>query len=339
MTKLFTEFQLKNMRLRNRIVMAPMCMFCAEDGLVNDWHFVHYTTRAVGGAGLIVVEATGVESGGRITDHDLGLWKDDQIEGMARIVAACKEQGAMIGIQLAHAGRKSEVTLEEPVAPSPIAFSDRYRVPRELMVDEIKQIIASFKAAAVRADKAGFDTIEIHAAHGYLISEFLSPLTNLRTDEYGGSIENRSRFLKEILREIRTVWPQDKPILVRVSAEDYMEGGNQVEVIAKVLKELKGEGIDLVNVSSGGVVNVRPKDFPGYQVTFAEIIRKETGIPVIAGGLLASPQMAEEILQNERADMIFLGRELLRNPYWPLNAAHELGASITWPVPYERGKR
>lgn len=339
MAKLFTEFQLKNMLVKNRIVMAPMCMFCAKDGFVNDWHFVHYTTRAVGGVGLIVVEATGVESRGRITDHDLGLWRDDQIEGMARIVEACKAQGARIGVQLAHAGRKSEVTLEEPVAPSPIAFSERYRVPRELTIEEIKEVVASFRNAAVRADKAGFDTIEIHAAHGYLISEFLSPLTNQRTDEYGGSAENRSRFLKEVLREIRDVWPQNKPILVRVSAEDYMEEGNHVEVIARVLRELKEEGIDLVNVSSGGVVNVRPKDYPGYQVKFAEIIRKETGIPVIAGGLLSSPQMAEEILQNERADMIFLGRELLRTPYWPLNAAHELGESVAWPTPYERGKK
>ena len=338
MSLLLSEYQLKDMKIRNRIVMPPMCMYSAQEGMVNDWHLIHYATRAVGGVGLILIEATGVESRGRITDHDLGLWKDEQVEGMARLVRICKEQGAKVGVQLAHAGRKSEVTLEHPVAPSPIAFNDKYRTPAELKKEELPGIITAFRDAARRADQAGFDTIEIHGAHGYLINEFLSPLTNKRTDEYGGSPENRSRLLKEILRQVRSVWPERKPLIVRVSAEDYVEEGNHVEVIAGILKELRGEGIDLVNVSSGGVVNVGMKTYPGYQVEFAETIRKETKIPVMAGGLITSAKKAEKILKNEQADLIYIGRELLRNPYFPLQAAKELGADYEWPVQYQRAK-
>ncbi|HKL98314.1 MAG TPA: NADPH dehydrogenase NamA [Mobilitalea sp.] len=336
--KLFTRYKLKDMELKNRIVMPPMCMYRAKDGNTNDWHFTHYTSRAVGGVGLILFEATGVESRGRISDGDLGLWRDEQIEGLAKIVRVCKEHGAKVGIQLAHAGRKSEVTTEASVAPSPIAFSDKYRVPYELTKEEIRKIISAFRDAAGRAERAGFDVIEIHAAHGYLINEFLSPLTNHRTDEYGGSEENRSRLLKEILEQVKKVWPEDKPIIVRVSAEEYQEGGNNTQIVARIINDLKLIGIDIVNVSSGGVVNVNMNVFPGYQVKFAESIRKETDIPVIAGGLITSPLMAEEILQNERADLIFLGRELLRNPYWSLEAAKILGATIDWPVPYERAR-
>lgn len=339
MSKLFEEFQVKNLVLKNRIVMAPMCMYTADqDGNSNDWHFTHYTSRAVGGTGLIIVEATGVESRGRITDRDLGLWKDEQIDGLKRIVDACHNFGAKMGIQLAHAGRKSEVQSEPSIAPSPIAFSDDYRVPKEMAKDDIKEVIASFGKAARRADQAGFDVIEIHGAHGYLINEFLSPLTNQRTDEYGGDLENRERFLKEVLQEVRNNWPQDKPIIVRVSAEDFAEGGNHDDVLADIMKDLKAEGIDLVNVSSGGVVNVGPKAYPGYQVRYAETIKSEASIPVIAGGLITSPQMAEEILQNGRADLVFLGRELLRNPYWPLYAAKEVRDQADWPTQYERAK-
>jgi NADPH2 dehydrogenase len=309
-----------------------------EDGNTKEWHMIHYTTRAIGGAGLIIMEATGVESRGRISDHDLGLWKDEQITGLRKIVSACKQQGAGIGIQLAHAGRKSEVHSEPSIAPSPIAFSDDYRVPVEMTKEDIKTVVLAFREAARRAEEAGFDMIEIHGAHGYLINEFLSPLTNHRTDEYGGSPSNRARFLKEILLEIKTVWPENKPIAVRVSAEDYLENGNHDTDLAEILKGLKNDGIDLVNVSSGGVVNVGLKPYPGYQVTFAETIKKVTGLPVIAGGLITSPLMAEEIISNNRADLIFLGRELLRNPYWPLLSAKELRQEITWPVQYERGK-
>jgi NADPH2 dehydrogenase len=338
MTKLFSKFELKSMELKNRIVMPPMCMYTAEDGIAGDWHFVHYTTRAVGGVGLIIFEATGVESRGRITDRDLGLWKDEQVEGLRRVVEACQKQGAKVGIQLGHAGRKSEVLSEPSIAPSPIAFSEKYRVPVEMTKEDIKTVTTAFREAARRADQAGFDTIEIHAAHGYLISEFLSPLTNKRTDEYGGSEENRARFLKEILQEIKTVWPKEKPIIVRVSAEDYAEGGNHDDNMASILNALKKEGIDLVNVSSGAVVNITMKVYPGYQTKFAETIKNSTQLSVITGGLITSPLMAEEILQNERADFIFLGRELLRNPYWPLQAAKELNEELEWPVQYTRAK-
>lgn len=338
MVKLFTPGKIKNLEIKNRIVMAPMCMYRAENGIANDWHFTHYSSRAVGGVGLILLEATGVESRGRITDYDLGIWKDDQMDGLAKIVRLCREQGAKVGIQLAHAGRKSEVTLETPVAPSPIAFSDKYRVPDELSKEEIEKISNAFANAAKRADQAGFDVIEVHAAHGYLLSEFLSPLTNHRTDEYGGSIENRSRLLREVLQKVRGTWPANKPLIVRISAEDYQEEGNHEDILAGIIKELKKEGIDLVDVSSGGVVNVAINAYPGYQVKYAETVKKEAEIPVIAGGLITSPLMAEEILQNSRADFIFLGRELLRNPYWPLYAAKELGAELDWPIPYERAK-
>ena len=339
MPKLFTSIKLKNMELKNRIVMAPMCMFCADsDGIPNHFHFTHYTTRAVGGVGLIIMEATGVENRGRITDKDLGLWNDEQAEGLGKIVKACHAFGAKIGIQLGHAGRKSEVLSEASIAPSPIAFSDRYRVPLEMTKEDIKAVIAAFKEAAGRADTAGFDTIELHAAHGYLISEFLSPLTNKRTDEYGGNLTNRIRFLKEVLREVKTVWPEDKPIIVRVSAEDYVEEGNHDTIMAEMLNLVKEEGIDLVNVSSGAVTNVVPETYPGYQVKYAETIRSKTGLPVIAGGLISSPLMAEEILSNGRADFIFLGRELLRSPYWPLFAAKELNIEIEWPEQYKRAK-
>jgi NADPH2 dehydrogenase len=339
MTTLFSPFYIKNLEIKNRIVMAPMCMYSADkEGNPNDWHFTHYTSRAVGGVGLILFEATAVEKRGRISDRDLGLWKDEQIEGLKRIVDACKKHGAKVGVQLAHAGRKSEDMSEPCIAPSPIAFGSQYRTPVEMSREDIKTVVAAFGKAALRADKSGFDVIEIHAAHGYLINEFLSPLTNKRDDEYGGSDENRARFLKEVLQEVRTVWPKEKPIIVRVSAEEYAQGGNCDNTIADIIKSLKLGGIDLVDVSSGGVVETSPKVYPGYQVKFAETIKNKAQVPVIAGGLITSPLMAEEILRNERADLIFLGRELLRNPYWPLKAAKELNQEINWPVQYERAK-
>ncbi len=339
MSKLMSGYHIKNMSLKNRIMMAPMCMFCAgEDALATEWHEIHYATRAVGQVGLIMMEATGVESRGRITSRDLGLWKDEQIEGLQRIVKVCHDNDAKIGVQLAHAGRKSEVISEPSIAPSPIRFSDDYRTPVEMTHKDIEQVKKAFRDAAERADRAGYDVIELHAAHGYLISEFLSPLTNKRTDEYGGSLENRVRFLREVLKEVKSIWPDTKPIIVRVSAEDYEEGGNHAQDMAQIIQLVKDEGIDLVNVSSGGVVNVGPKAYPGYQVRFAEMIRNTAAIPVIAGGLIYSPQLAEEILQNERADLVFVGRELLRNPYWPLQAAKELRDDITWPVQYDRSR-
>jgi NADPH2 dehydrogenase len=339
MAKLFESIKLRGLEIKNRIVMPPMCMYSADnDGKPNDWHFTHYMTRAVGGAGLIIVEATGVESCGRITNRDLGIWKDEHIEGLEKIARLCKESGAAAGIQLGHAGRKSEVTSEHNIAPSAIAFSSEYRVPVEMTKEDIERVISAFKSGAERALKAGFDIIEIHAAHGYLINEFLSPLTNKRTDEYGDSLENRARFLVEVISAVREVWPEDKPLIVRVSAAEYDEEGNDLEDISRLVEMAIPSGVDIIDVSTGGVVANLVRSYPGYQIKHAEIIKLQTDLPVIAGGIVSSPYMAEEILQNNRADMIFLGRELLRNPYWPLQAAEMLGEEVEWPNQYLRSK-
>ncbi|NLW22899.1 MAG: NADPH dehydrogenase NamA [Tissierellia bacterium] len=339
MAKLFEGIKIKDMELKNRIVMPPMCMYSSDEhGHAKEFHYIHYGTRAIGGVGLIILEATGVEGRGRISGRDLGIWDDSHIEGLAKIVNICKEYGAKVGIQLGHAGRKCEVEGEEIIAPSPIAFSERYKVPIEMTKKDIEDVIHSFREGARRANEAGFDVIEIHAAHGYLINQFLSPLTNKRTDEYGGSLENRARFLKEIVEEVRKVWPEKKPIIVRVSAEDYVDEGNHPEDLAEILNLVKDKGVDIVNVSSGAVVATRIKVYPGYQIKFAEIIRQRTQLPVIAGGLISQPEMAEEILSNGRADLVYIGRELLRNPYWPLGAAKRLNHDIDWPVQYERAK-
>ncbi|MBU5676222.1 NADPH dehydrogenase NamA [Alkaliphilus sp. MSJ-5] len=339
MSILFSSFTLKNLEIKNRIVMAPMCQYSAdEDGNVDNWHIIHYASRAIGGVGLIILEATAVEPRGRISANDLGIWKDEHINGLKRIVEECKKYGAKVGIQLAHAGRKCSVASENIVAPSAIPFSEDYKTPIELTQDEIQNIIESFKMGARRSLEAGFDTIEIHGAHGYLINEFLSPLSNHRTDKYGGSLENRARFLKEILQSVREVWPKKLPIILRVSAEDYVTNGNHPEDLANIINLLKEYEVDIVNVSSGAVVPAEIKAYPGYQVPFAEVIKKETGLPTIAGGLITNPLMAEEILRNNRSDLVFLGRELLRNPYWPLHAAKEVRDDIKWPVQYERSK-
>lgn len=337
MAKLFDKINIKDLTAKNRIVMAPMCTYSADNnGLVQDWHQLHYATRAVGGCGLIILEATAVESCGRISDRDLGIWKDEHIEGLSKITKAIRDNGSVPGIQLAHAGRKSSVFSEPVIAPSAVAFSDEYKTPVEMTVEDIKRVVKSFKEAAERALKAGFEVVEIHGAHGYLINEFLSPLTNKREDAYGGSKENRVRFLGEVITAVREVW--NKPIIVRVSAEDFQDGGNHPEDLAEMLYLVKDFGVDLVNVSSGGVVNVAPKAYPGYQVEFAEKIKNITTLPVMAGGLLTTPQQCEDVVSSGKADMVFLGRELLRNPYWPLKAAHDLKADIKWPVQYERGR-
>lgn len=341
MSKLFTQIKIKDMELKNRIVMPPMCMYSADDeGNPNSWHFVHYATRAVGGVGLIILEATAVESRGRITDKDLGIWSDSHVDGLKKIVDEVKRHGTKIGIQLGHAGRKCEAVSENIIAPSAIAYSENYRVPTEMTKEDIKAVIDAFKNGAERAESAGFDVIEIHGAHGYLINEFLSPLSNKRNDEYGGGLENRARLLLEIVKAIREVWPKEKPIILRVSAEDYVTEGNHDIDLANIINLVKNEGIDLINVSSGAVVPARIKTYPGYQVKFAETIKRETNLPVIAGGLITEAEMSEEILQNDRADLVFIGRELLRNPYWPLQAAEKLGDSgLSWPVQYERSKK
>ena len=334
--KLFSPYQIKGLTLKNRIVMAPMCMYSCEqeDGKVNNWHLTHYTSRAVGQVGLIIIEATAVTPQGRISEQDLGIWSDEHIEGLSQITARVKEQGAAIGVQLAHAGRKAMIE-GDIIAPSAIPFNDNMKTPKEMTVAEIQETIEAFKNGAERAKKAGFDVIELHSAHGYLINEFLSPLTNQRTDEYGGSQENRYRFLSEIIEAVKTVW--DGPLFVRVSAHDYQEGGLLPEDYICMARWMKEQGVDLIDVSSGAVVQARIPTYPGYQVRFSEQIKHGADIPTGAVGLITAGRHAEEILQNERADLVFLARELLRDPYWPRTAAKELGVKIEAPKQYERG--
>ena len=338
MSKLFTPFQIKGLSLKNRIGMSPMCMYCAgNDGLATDWHFVHYTSRAVGGVGLILQEATAVEKRGRITANDLGLWDDSQIDPLKRIVDFVHGVGCKIGVQLGHAGRKCEVEGEHIVAPSSMRWSDSYPVPEELTKVQIREIVQAFADAAKRAVEAGFDTVEVHAAHGYLIHEFLSPLSNKRTDEYGGALENRVRFLREVLEAVKSSIPEDMPILMRVSATDYVEGGLDIEQTVAIVKFVK-DLVDVVDCSSGGLLSPRIDLYPGYQIGFAEAVKKGTGVATAAVGLITSPDMAEEIVGNERADLVLLGRVLLRQPYWPLYAAHELKADLDYPKQYDRGR-
>ena len=336
MAKLFEPLTIKNTLFKNRIVMAPMCMYQSdkEDGQVTDWHRVHYPTRAVGQIGLIIVEATAVQPQGRISARDLGLWNDSQIDGLAEIVRLMKQNGSKTGIQLAHAGRKAN--LEVPIqAPSPIAFNEKYQTPHAMTAEEIEETILAFKEGARRSKEAGFDVIELHAAHGYLINQFLSPLTNRRTDDYGGSAKNRYRILRETIDAVNEVW--DGPLFVRISATDYAAGGMTPEQYVEMAQWMKQQGVDLIDVSSGAVVPAQIPVYPGYQVPFSETIKSGTPIATGAVGLITSPLHAEEILQNGRADMIFLARELLRDPYWAYTAAKELKADIKAPVPYERG--
>ncbi len=354
MSQLFTPYQIKSITLKNRIVVSPMCQYSGIDGFANDWHLVHLGTRAVGGAGLVFTEAIAVAAEGRISPHDLGLWQDAHIEPLKRITNFIKQQGAVPGIQLAHAGRKASVsepwngdTLVMPdeggwktVAPSALAFSADKDLPDELTTIEIKRIINDFKSAAKRAHTAGFSIIELHGAHGYLINEFLSPLCNKRTDEYGGPFENRIRFLLEIIEAVRMEWPDELPLFLRISTTDWADGGWTVDDSVRLATIVKDKGIDLIDCSSGGVVDyAKIPAKPNYQVPFAEAVRK-TGIPTGAVGIIVTPEQAEAILTNGQADLIFMARELLRNPYFPLQAALELGYdAMPWPVQYERAKR
>ncbi|WP_413057208.1 NADPH dehydrogenase NamA [Sporosarcina sp. 179-K 3D1 HS] len=339
MSKLFEPYTIRNVELKNRIVMSPMCMYSShrENGMVEDWHKIHYATRAVGQVGLLIVEATAVLPQGRISAQDLGIWSDDHIEGLAEIVRLSKQHGSKMGIQLAHAGRKAEVE-GNIYAPSAIAYNDKYKTPLEMTVEEIHATVQAFRNAAVRAKKAGFDVIELHGAHGYLINEFLSPLSNKRKDSYGGSASNRYRFLREIIDAIREDW--DGPLFVRISAHDHAEGGMTPQTYIEMVKWMKEQGVDLIDVSSGAVVTAaRITIYPGYQVPFAEAIRRGAHIPTGAVGLITTGIQAEEVLQSGRADLIFLGRELLRNPYWAYSAAKELGVTVQPPEQYERGWR
>ncbi|MEF7493747.1 NADPH dehydrogenase NamA [Lysinibacillus sphaericus] len=335
MSKLFEPYQLQSISLKNRVVMAPMCMYSAEDdGLVTPFHQVHYATRAAGQVGLIILEATGVVPEGRISNKDLGIWDDAHIDGLRQLVEGMKAYGAKTGIQLGHAGRKATVE-GEIFAPSAIAFSSDYQTPTAMSEENIQHVIEAFKLAAIRAAKAGFDVLEIHGAHGYLISEFLSPATNKREDQYGGSQENRYRILRQIIDAIRSVW--DGPLLVRVSAEDYAEDGTTMDDFIVFSRWMKSQGVDLVDVSTGGVVPATINVFPGYQVSHAEAIKHGADIATGAVGLITTAIQAEEILQNNRADLIFLARVLLREPYWPLHAAKELSEELQPPIQYVRG--
>ncbi|HUW91649.1 MAG TPA: NADPH dehydrogenase NamA [Bacteroidales bacterium] len=350
MSRLFSPLQIRNVTLRNRIVMSPMCQYSAKEGFANDWHMTHYGSRAVGGAGLIMVEATAVAPEGRITPGDLGLWSDDQISSLNRIVSFIHDNNAVAGIQLAHAGRKASCALPleggkqldekqggwQTVAPSAIPFMPGDRAPLMLDREAIKNIITSFKAAAERAKTAGFRVAEIHSAHGYLLQEFLSPLSNRRTDEYGGSFQNRIRLLLEVADAVRSVWPDENPLFVRISATEWTEGGWTPEESVRLAEILKDHGVDLIDCSSGGNVHDAVIPFgPGYQVPFAETIRK-TGILTGAVGMITTARQAEAILNEGKADLIFIGRELLRNPYFSLLAARELEEEASWPVQYLR---
>ncbi len=323
---LLSKYTLKNMTLKNRVVMAPMCMFCAEDnGLVTDWHIDHYATRAAGQVGLIIVEATSVLPEGRISDNDLGIWSDDHISGLKKIVDRVHSYGTKVGIQLAHAGRKSTSKSCPHVSVTEEPFSDEYEKPNKLDSDQIEKVALAFRNGARRALEAGFDFIEIHAAHGYLLSIFLSPISNTRNDEWGGSKEARFEFPRLVIEKIREVWADEKPLGIRISASDHLDNGISKQDLDYIASEGKALGVDIFNVSSGGVVSAPINIYPGYQIGLAEMIRRENNVPVIAGGLIDSVDMATEIIESGRADLLYLGRALLRNPYWVMDAANKLG--------------
>ena len=350
---LFQPITFRGATARNRIVVSPMCQYSSIDGFSTDWHLIHLGSRAVGGAGIVFTEATAVLAEGRISPGDLGIWSDAHIEGLARVTRAIRDNGALAGIQLAHAGRKAsharpwdgDQQLPDSaggwtsVAPSAIPFRDDETRPVALDADGIQAVIDGFMAATRRADVAGFDIVEIHAAHGYLLAEFLSPLSNHRTDGYGGSLANRTRLLREVVQAVRTVWPAEKPLFVRISASDWAEGGWDIEDSVALARELAPLGVDLVDCSSGGVVpGVKIPAGPGYQVPFAARIRQETGMATGAVGLITAPEQAEEIVATGQADMVFLARELLRDPYWPLHAARALQVQVPWPRQYLRAR-
>lgn len=346
---------LRGVALKNRIVVSPMCQYSSIDGFASDWHLVHLGSRAVGGAGLVITEAAAVSPEGRITPHDLGLWDDSHIAGLKRIVDFLTENGSVAGIQLAHAGRKASHTRPweggtgirpdetdgwQTVGPSAVPFAENGLVPTELDAAGLTKIRNDFKASAIRALAAGFNVVEVHAAHGYLLHEFLSPISNQRTDDYGGSFENRVRLVREIVQDVRGIWPDDLPVFVRISASDWTEGGWTIDDSVQLSVLLKQDGVDLIDCSSGG--NVQKATIPltpGYQVPFAERIKRETGLPTGAVGLITTAEHAESILAAGQADLILLAREFLRDPYFPLHAARELGDDIIWPVQYQRAKR
>ncbi|MFZ5826043.1 MAG: NADH:flavin oxidoreductase/NADH oxidase [Bacillota bacterium] len=346
MAHLFEPFSQKSLTLKNRTVVAPMCMYSAgTDGIATDWHFVHYGTRAMGGTAMVITEATAVEPRGRISINDLGLWNDEQAEALARIARFVKSQGAAFSIQLAHAGRKAWSGTkgqgpEQGVAPSAIPYDSDWATPEALDLAGIDRIVRAFGDSARRAAALGCDSVEVHSAHGYLLHEFLSPLSNQRTDEYGGSLENRTRLLKRVYQAVRENFPAERPVWVRISATDWVEGGWDLDQSVELSKMMREWGVDLVDVSSGGnspqqqITNLGP----GYQVALADRIRREAEIATGAVGLITDPVQADTIVRSGQADVILLAREYLRNPYFTLEAAHELGREVEWPVQYVRGK-
>jgi 2,4-dienoyl-CoA reductase-like NADH-dependent reductase (Old Yellow Enzyme family) len=352
MSGLFDPLAIRDLKFANRVFVSPMCQYSSDDGYANDWHFVHLGSRAVGGAGLIFTEATAVLPEGRISPQDLGIWADGHMEMLNRIVRFIHEQGSVAGMQLAHAGRKastrrpwepqgtvpeSEGGWDKVVAPSAIAFADTYPTPKALTRDGIQEVVSAFAAAARRACQTGFRVVEIHAAHGYLIHEFLSPLSNTREDDYGGSFENRTRLCRQVVRAVRSEWPKELPLFVRISATDWVEGGWDVEQSVRLAGELKQMGVDLIDCSSGGNVgHAKIPVGPGYQTAFAEKIRREAEIMTGAVGMITSPVQAEHIIRTGQADAVIIAREFLRDPYWPLRAGRELDQSIAWPVQYLR---
>jgi 2,4-dienoyl-CoA reductase-like NADH-dependent reductase (Old Yellow Enzyme family) len=351
---LFSPLSLRELTLRNRIGVSPMCQYSSEDGYANDWHLVHLGGFAAGGAALVLTEATAVLAEGRISPQDLGIWKDDHVPFLRRITDFVKAQGALAGIQLAHAGRKASTARPwegsgavpperggwaDVWAPSDVAFAPGYPQPRALDAAGIRRVVDGFRDGARRALEAGFQVAEIHAAHGYLLHEFLSPLANRREDEYGGSFDNRVRLTREVVAAVREVWPGGWPLIVRLSATDWADGGWTLDESVELARRLRSDGVDLVDCSSGGLVpGVSIQVGPGYQVPFAERIRAEAGVPTAAVGMITEPGQAEEIVRSGRADMVFLARELLRQPRWPLLAGHALGADAPWPSQYERAR-
>jgi 2,4-dienoyl-CoA reductase-like NADH-dependent reductase (Old Yellow Enzyme family) len=353
MSLLFSPLTIKSVTFKNRIAVSPMCQYSSEDGFANDWHLVHLGSRAIGGAGLIVFEATAVSPEGRISPQDLGIWSDAHIPMLKRITDFIHAHGSVAGIQLAHAGRKASTHRPweggkplkptegawQTLAPSEVPFSTAHPSPLALNEQGIKNVINDFKKSAERALEAGFKVIEIHAAHGYLLHSFLSPISNLRTDAYGGSFENRTRLLRDIVFAVKSVWPQDYPLFIRISATDWTEGGWNEHDSSALAGILQKEGVDLIDCSTGGnVPGVKIPVGPGYQVRFAEMIKRDTGILTAAVGMITSARQSEDILANRQADMVMLAREMLRNPYFPMQAAQELGVNLPWPAQYERAQ-
>ena len=353
MSSLFSPYTLRDITFRNRIAISPMCQYSAVGGYANDWHLVHLGARAIGGAGLIIQEATAVSPEGRITADDLGLWENGQVEKLKAITHFIRSQGAVSGIQLAHAGRKASHHSPwksghqvkraeggwETVAPSAIPFNEGQEVPLALDKAGIDKVVADFQAATHRSLEAGYEVVEIHAAHGYLLHEFLSPLSNHRTDEYGGSFENRVRLLLEVTSAVRAVWPTGLPLFVRLSCTDWAEGGWDLDQSVQLSQLLKGLGVDLIDCSSGGAVHHQKIHVgPGYQVPFADRIRREVGLPTGAVGMITSPKQAEAIVGKGQADLVLIARESLRDPHFPLHAAQALGNQLHWPSQYDRAK-